>query len=80
MLRHDVAEREELKAEVERVAREGGHTTGPWLEVGHAAQLGCLACDRYAFIQFLPPPAQVHAESLAMPCPDRDRRLIQTPD
>ncbi|MGH2685952.1 MAG: hypothetical protein ACRDJP_10860 [Actinomycetota bacterium] len=80
MLTDEVADREELKADLERVAREAGHTTGPWLEVGHAAQLGCLACDRYAFIQFLPPPPKVHAESLAAPCPDRERRLIQTPD
>lgn len=69
--------REELKAEVERVARDAGHTPGPWLEVGHAAQLGCVSCDRYGFVQFLPPPGRVMAGPLEAPCPDRGGRLIQ---
>jgi hypothetical protein len=73
-----VATREELKAEVERIARDAGHTTGFWLDLGHASQLGCLACDRYAFVQVVPPPGRVMAEAFAAPCPDRDRRLIQT--
>lgn len=75
-----MATREELKERVERLARERGHAVGPWLEVGHAAQLGCLACDRYAFVQFLPPPGRVMAESLETPCPDRGGRLIQVPE
>jgi hypothetical protein len=72
--------REELKAEVERIAREAGHAPGVWLDVGHAAQLGCLACDRYAFVQVLPPPGRIFAESLATPCPDRGGRLLRLPD
>jgi len=68
-----VVSREQVKAEVERVARDAGHAVGPWLEVGHAAQLGCLACDRYAFVQFLPPPGRVMAEALEAPCPDPAR-------
>lgn len=75
-----MARRDELKAEVERVGREHGHALGPWLEVGHAAQLGCLACDRYAFVQFLPPPGQAITEALESPCPDRGGRLIQGPE
>lgn len=73
-----MATREELKAEVERIAREAGHSVGFWLDLGHASQLGCLACDRYAFVQVAPPPGQIHAEAFAQPCPDRSRRLIQT--
>src|SRR3990170_3764895 len=72
--------RDELKAEVERLARDAGHAPGPWLEVGHAAQLGCLACDRYGFVQFLPPPGRVMACPLEAPCPDRGGRLIQVPE
>ena len=71
--------REELKAQVERLARRSGHTPGPWLEVGHAAQLGCLACDRFGFVQFLPLPGRLMAGSLEAPCPDRGGRLIQMP-
>jgi hypothetical protein len=71
-----VATREELKAEVERMAREAGHTPGFWLDLGHASQLGCLACDRYAFVQVMPPPGRVMADALAAPCPDRGRRLL----
>ena len=69
--------REELKEEVERVAAEQGHRLGPWLDVGHAAQLGCLACDRYAFVQVLPPPGKTFLEGLSAPCPDRGGRLIE---
>ncbi len=72
--------RDELKAEVERLARDAGHAPGPWLEVGHAAQLGCLACDRYGFVQFLPPPGRVMAGPLEAACPDRGGRLIQVPE
>lgn len=71
-----MATRDELKADVERIAREAGHTPGVWLDLGHASQLGCLACDRYAFVQLAPPPARIHAEALAAPCPDRGRRLL----
>jgi hypothetical protein len=74
-----MAERDELKAEVERLATERGHTPGPWLEVGHAAQLGCLSCDRYAFVQLMPPPPKTFLQGLAEPCPDRGSRLIQMP-
>jgi hypothetical protein len=73
-------DRDQLKQELERLAEENGHTPGPWLEVGHAAQLGCLACDRYGFLQVVPPPPRVMAQGLAAPCPDRGSRLIQTPD
>lgn len=73
-------ERERLKGEVEAMARNGGHTLSAWLEVGHAAQLGCLSCDRYAFVQFLPPPPRAHTEGLAAPCPDRGQRLIRMGD
>lgn len=72
--------REQLKAQVEQAARQAGHAPGPWLEVGHAAQLGCLACDRYGFVQFVPPPGRVMADALEAPCPDRGGRLIQVPD
>jgi hypothetical protein len=75
-----VADREDLKAQVERLGREHGHSLGPWLEVGHAAQVGCLGCDRYAFVQFLPPPGNVMAEAFRADCPDRGRRLIRTPE
>jgi hypothetical protein len=72
-----MATREELKAEVERMAEEAGHTVGFWLDLGHASQLGCFACDRYAFVQVLPPPGRIIAEAFAAPCPDRKRRLIE---
>ncbi len=75
-----MASREELKAEVERIGRQNGHTIGPWLEVGHAAQVGCLVCDRYGFVQVIPTPGKAMAEGLAAPCPDRGGRLISTPD
>jgi hypothetical protein len=75
-----MATREELKAEVERIGRDQGHTLGIWLDLGHASQLGCLRCDRYAFVQILPPPGQAFAEGLEQPCSDRGRRLIQTPE
>ena len=68
--------RDELKAEVERIAREAGHTPGFWLDLGHASQLGCLACDRYAFVQVMPPPGRVVGDALAAPCPDRGRPLL----
>jgi hypothetical protein len=73
-----VATREELKTDVERIGREGGHTPGFWLDLGHASQVGCLACDRYAFVEVLPPPGRVMADAFAAPCPDRRRRLIET--
>jgi hypothetical protein len=72
-----MATRDELKAEVERVAKEGGHTLGVWLDLGHASQLGCLACDRYAFVQLVPPPPRIHVDAFATPCPDRGRRLLR---
>jgi hypothetical protein len=75
-----VATREELKAEVERIGRDHGHTLGTWLDLGHASQLGCLGCDRYAFVQVLPPPGQAFAEAFEQPCPDRGQRLIETPE
>jgi hypothetical protein len=75
-----VATREQLKAEVERKAAEAGHTPGFWLDLGHASQLGCLACDRYAFVQVLPPPGRILADALAAPCPDPRRRLIDVAD
>jgi hypothetical protein len=75
-----MATREELKEQVERIAREAGHRPGPWLDVGHAAQLGCLACDRYAFVQVLPSPGRVFAESFAAPCPDSGDRLLRIPN
>jgi len=75
-----VATREELKAEVERIGRDHGHTLGPWLDLGHASQLGCLGCDRYAFVQVLPPPGQAFTEAFEQPCPDPGRGLIQTPE
>jgi len=75
-----MSEREELKAELERLAADNGHATGPWLEVGHAAQLGCLACDRYGFLQLMPPPPRVLAQGLASQCPDAGSRLIQMPE
>jgi hypothetical protein len=73
-----VATREELKAEVERIGRDHGHTLGTWLDLGHASQLGCLGCDRYAFVQVLPPPGQAITEAFEQPCPERGRRLIET--
>jgi hypothetical protein len=72
-----MATMEELKAEVERVGRENGHKLGPWLEVGPAGQLGCLTCDRYAFVQALPPPGRAFTEAFQVPCADRGR-LLQT--
>ncbi len=66
---------QELKAEVERIALENGHKAGPWLEVGPAGQLGCLTCDRYAFVQALPAPGQIHAQAFQVPCADRGRLL-----
>jgi hypothetical protein len=66
-----VATREELKAEVERIGRDHGHTLGIWLDLGHASQLGCLGCDRYAFVQVLPPPGKAFTEAFEQPCPDR---------
>ena len=75
-----MATREELKADVERIARDAGHTPGVWLDLGHASQLGCLACDRYGFVQLAPPPARIHADALAAPCPSRGDRLIRSPD
>jgi hypothetical protein len=75
-----VATREELKAEVERIGRDHGHTLGPWLDLGHASQLGCPGCDRYAFVQVLPPPGRAFTEAFEQPCPDRGRGLIQTPE
>jgi hypothetical protein len=75
-----VATREELKAEVEGIARRAGHTPGFWLDLGHASQLGCLACDRYAFVQVAPPPGRVFADAFASPCPDRDGRLLRMKD
>jgi hypothetical protein len=75
-----MATREELKAEVERIAREAEHTPGFWLDLGHASQLGCLACDRYAFVQLMPAPGRIFAEAFAAPCPDRGRRLVRMED
>ena len=72
-----MATREELKAEVERVGQENGHTLGFWLEVGHAAQLGCLACDRYAFVQVVPPPGKAFLDAFLAPCPDRGEPLVR---
>lgn len=74
-----VSTREELKAQVERVGRAGGHTLGPWLDVGHAAQIGCVACDRWAFVEVLPPPGRAIADRLEMPCPAGKEPLIRTP-
>jgi hypothetical protein len=70
-----MATMEELKAEVERIGRENGHELGPWLEVGPAGQLGCLTCDRYAFVQALPAPGQIHADAFQVPCVNRGRLL-----
>jgi hypothetical protein len=74
-----VGTREELKAEVERIGRDHGHTLGTWLDLGHASQLGCLGCDRYAFVQVLPPPGRAFTEAFEQPCPDPGQRLIETP-
>jgi hypothetical protein len=63
--------REELKTEVERLGREAGHTLGPWLDLPHAGQIGCLACDRYAFVQVLPPPPKLHVQQWELPCPSK---------
>lgn len=70
-----MASMEELKAEVERIGLENGHELGPWLEVGPAGQLGCLRCDRYAFVQALPEPGQLHVQAFQAPCADRGRLL-----
>jgi hypothetical protein len=75
-----MASRDELKADVERLARDAGHTLGVWLDLGHASQLGCLACDRYAFVQLAPPPPRIHADALSAPCPSRGDRLIRSPE
>ncbi|MGH2691503.1 MAG: hypothetical protein ACRDHM_03270 [Actinomycetota bacterium] len=76
-----MATMEELKAEVERLGLENGHRPGPWLEVGPAGQLGCLTCDRYAFVQALPEPGRIHAEAFEVPCADRGRLLrFETPE
>jgi hypothetical protein len=75
-----MATREELKAEVERIGQAGGHTLGPWLDVGHAAQVGCLACDRWAFVEVLPAPGRVIADRFEAPCPAGREPLIRTPD
>ena len=64
-----VATREELKAQIEEIAVAHGHRLGPWLDVGHASQVGCLNCDRYAFAELLPPPGRLHAESFEQDCP-----------
>ena len=58
-----------LKGEVERIATEHGHQVGPWLDVGHASQTGCLRCDRYAFVEILPPPGKVHIGQMGDACP-----------
>jgi hypothetical protein len=71
-----VATREELKTEIERLVVERGHTPGPWLDVGHAAQLGCLTCEQFAFVELLPPPGKVHMDRLAADCPSP---RIETP-
>lgn len=68
--------RQELKVEVERIAREAGHTPGFWLDLPHASQLGCLACDRYGFVQLIPPPGRILAEAFTAPCPDRGQGLL----
>lgn len=75
-----VATREELKAGVERIGWDHGHTLGTWLDLGHASQLGCLGCDRYAFVQVLPPPGRAFTEAFEQPCPDPGQRLIETPE
>jgi hypothetical protein len=75
-----VATREELKAEAERIGLAGGHTLGPWLDVGHAAQVGCVACDRWAFVEVLPAPGRVIADRFEAPCPAGREPLIRTPD
>jgi hypothetical protein len=76
-----MATMEELKAEVERIGLENGHKVGPWLEVGPAGQIGCLTCDRYAFVQALPAPGQIHAQAFQVPCADRGRLLqFETPE
>lgn len=64
--------REELKAEVERIGREHGHTLGPWLDVGHAGQVGCVLCDRWAFVQVLPPPGKTFTDAFRVPCPEAE--------
>lgn len=61
--------RASLKAEVEAAAEPSGHTLGPWLDVGHASQTGCLQCDRYAFVEILPPPGKVHLGQIGDACP-----------
>jgi len=74
-----MATREELKAEIQRLADEQGHRLGPWLDVGHASQVGCLQCDRYAFAELLPPPGKLHSGGIEAPCPKGASRLIETP-
>lgn len=66
-----MATREELKAEIVRIANEHGHELGPWLDVGHAAQVGCLQCDRYAFVEVMPEPGKLHAEAFEADCPSK---------
>ena len=61
--------RADLKGQVDEVATSNGHTLGPWLDVGHASQTGCLQCDRYAFVEILPPPGKVHLGQMGDPCP-----------
>lgn len=65
-----MADRPALKAEIEKTARERGHTLGPWLDLPHASQVGCLACDRWGFVEVLPAPGKLHLEALGAPCPD----------
>jgi len=72
-----MATREELKAEVERIAAEHGHRLGPWLDVGHASQTGCLNCDRYAFAEILPPPGKLHVNGFEQDCPKGAVPLIE---
>ncbi len=72
-----MATREELKETVERVAAEHGHRLGPWLDVGHASQTGCLDCDRYAFAEVLPPPGKLHVSGIDRDCPRGAGRLIE---
>ena len=64
-----MATREELKAEIERTAEQHGHQLGPWLDLGHASQVGCFACDRFAFVEMLPPPGKSHPDGLEVDCP-----------
>jgi hypothetical protein len=68
--------REDLKAEVERIALANNHTLGPWLDVGHASQIGCVSCDKYGFVEVMPPPGKLHLESLEAACPSPHPRPI----